>query len=51
MSTNQPYGGYLGLMGRYHTMPVLAAGYGFSTSRGAIVQNQAPLSEEEQAFQ
>ena len=48
VSTNQPYGGYLGLMGRYHTMPVLAAGYGFSTSRGAIVQNHAPLSEEEQ---
>lgn len=48
LPVNQPYGGYLELMGRYHTMPVLAAGYGFSTSRGAVVQNQPPLSEKEQ---
>ena len=48
LSVHQPYGGYLELMGRYHTMPVLAAGYGFSTSRGAVVQNRAPMSEEEQ---
>lgn len=48
LPVNQPYGGYLELIGRYHTMPVLAAGYGFSTSRGAVVQNQAPMSEQEQ---
>lgn len=48
LPVNQPYGGYLELMGRYHTMPVLAAGYGFSTSRGAVVLDRAPLSEEEQ---
>lgn len=48
LPAGQPYGGYLALLGRYHTMPVLAAGYGFSTSRGAIVQGRAPLSEKEQ---
>lgn len=48
LSTGQPYGGYLDLLGQYHTMPVLAAGYGFSTSRGAVVQDQAPLCEQEQ---
>ena len=48
LSTDQPYGGYLELMGRYHTMPILAAGYGFSSGRGAAVRYMAPLSEEEQ---
>lgn len=48
LPAGQPYGGYLDLLGRYHTMPVLAAGYGFSTSRGAVVQGRAPLSEKEQ---
>jgi len=48
LSADQPYGGYLELMGRYHTMPVLAAGYGFSTSRGAVLQDQPPLREREQ---
>lgn len=48
LSTSQPYGGYLELIGRYHTMPVLAAGYGFSTSRGTTVQGKVPLNEKEQ---
>lgn len=48
LPTSQPYGGYLELLARYHTMPVLAAGYGFSSSRGAVVLDQAPLTEEEQ---
>ena len=32
----------------YHTMPVIAAGYGFSSSRGITRQYQLPLTEEEQ---
>lgn len=48
LSTEQPYGGYLELLERYHTMPVLAAGYGFSSSRGTVVQGKAPLTEKEQ---
>lgn len=48
LPTSQPYGGYLELLARYHTMPVLAAGYGFSSSRGAVVLDRAPLTEEEQ---
>ncbi|MEY8386146.1 hypothetical protein AALC17_02480 [Oscillospiraceae bacterium 38-13] len=48
LPTGEAYGGYLTLLGRYHTMPVLAAGYGFSTSRGAVVLDQPPLSEAEQ---
>ena len=48
LPTGQPYGGYLELLARYHTMPVLAAGYGFSSSRGAVVLNRAPLTELEQ---
>ena len=48
LSASQPYGGYLELLARYHTMPVLAAGYGFSTSRGAVVLDRAPLTEREQ---
>lgn len=48
LDTSQPYGGYLELLTRYHTMPVLAAGYGFSSSRGAVVLDRAPLTEEEQ---
>lgn len=48
LDTSQPYGGYLELLARYHTMPVLAAGYGFSSGRGAVVLDRAPLTEEEQ---
>lgn len=48
LPTSQPYGGYLELLARYHTMPVLAAGYGFSSSRGAMELNHTPLTEEEQ---
>lgn len=42
------YGGYLELIAAYHTMPVLAAGYGFSSSRGAVKIDWPPLTEEEQ---
>ncbi len=48
LPTEQPYGGYLKLLTRYHTMPVLAAGYGVSSSRGAVVQDKEPLTEKQQ---
>lgn len=40
------YGGYLDLLSAYHTMPVLLAGYGFSTARGTV--KEEPLTEWEQ---
>lgn len=42
------YGGYLELLSGYHTMPVVAAGYGFSTARVPIAKGKSPLTEEEQ---
>ena len=48
LSTGEPYGGYLELLGRYHTMPVIAAGYGFSSSRGAAALNTPPNDERTQ---
>lgn len=48
IDTQAVYGGYLQLLSAYHTMPVVAAGYGFSTSRGAVIKNQAPLTETQQ---
>ena len=45
---DQPYGGYLELLSRYHTIPVVAAGYGISSGRGAVVRDRAPLTEKEQ---
>lgn len=48
IDTQSAYGGYLQLLSAYHTMPVVAAGYGFSTSRGAVMNNRAPLTETEQ---
>lgn len=44
------YGGYLDLLGAYHTMPVIAAGFGFSSARGATDMEQAPLTEAEQGY-
>lgn len=48
LDTTASYDGYLELLGRYHTMPVVAAGCGFSTARGAVTQGRAPLTEQEQ---
>lgn len=48
LNTGAMYNGYLDLLSRYHTMPVVAAGYGFSTARAAIYEDKAPLTEEEQ---
>lgn len=51
LEENEPYGGYLELLSEYHTMPVVAAGYGVSSARGAAVMGQTPRSEQEQGRQ
>ena len=48
LPTQELYGGYLELLSRYHTMPVIAAGYGFSSSRGATLLNTSPNDERTQ---
>lgn len=48
LDTSDIYHGYLNLLGAYHTMPVIAAGYGFSTSRAALYEGQEPLTEQQQ---
>lgn len=48
LNTDGFYGGYLQLLQRYHTIPVIAAGYGFSSSRGATKKDVPPLTEQEQ---
>lgn len=46
------YGGYLTLMARHHTMPVLAFRYGISSARGVISEaSDGPLTEREQGEQ
>lgn len=44
----QPYGGYLALLAKYHSMPLVAAGYSFSSARGTVAEDQPPLTEREQ---
>ena len=48
LDTSDLYRGYLDLLGKYHTMPVIAAGYGFSTSRVPIWEDEYPLTERQQ---
>ena len=42
------YSGYLKLLSRYHTVPVAAVGFGFSSARGAILEGSEPMTEQEQ---
>jgi len=42
------YDGYLDLLARYHSMPVIATGFGFSTSRAPYIMDRLPLTEREQ---
>ncbi len=42
------YGGYLTLLARYHTMPVISSGYGISSARGVSRMDEEPLTEREQ---
>ena len=48
LDTTAIYNGYLELLGRYHTIPVVAAGFGFSTARAPVYEGEAPLTEQEQ---
>ena len=41
LSTGEPYGGYLELLGRYHTMPVIAAGNTSGTISSRIARTTA----------
>ena len=42
------YHGYLQLLDRYHTLPVVAAGFGYSTARAPIYEGEPPLNEQQQ---
>jgi len=42
------FNGYLDLLARYHSMPVIAAGVGFSSSRAPHIMDRDPLTEREQ---
>ena len=48
LDTAAVYNGYLELLGRYHAIPVVAAGFGFSTARAPVYEDEAPLTEQEQ---
>ncbi len=48
VDTAQIYDGYLDLLSSYHTMPVLAVSYGFSSARGATKMGESPLTEQQQ---
>lgn len=48
LDTDSLYEGYLDLLARYHTMPVLCSGYGVSSARGITRDTQVPLTETEQ---
>lgn len=48
LDTSDIYCGYLDLLGKYHSIPVIAAGYGFSTSRVPVFEGEDPLNEREQ---
>ncbi len=48
LDRSDTYNGYLDLLAKYHSMPVVAAGYGFSSSRAPIYENEPPLNEIEQ---
>lgn len=47
LDSDGPYGGYLHLLARYHTMPVVVS-FGISSARGAIRMGEEPLTEREQ---
>ena len=47
LKTDVKYGGYLELLDRYHTMPMIAC-FGISSSRGVLMDDQLPLTEAEQ---
>ncbi len=48
LDTSAVYSGYLDLLARYHSIPVVAAGFGFSTARTPVYEGEEPLTEQEQ---
>lgn len=42
------YDGYLEVLRQHHTMPLVAAGFGFSSARGTVKENTPPLTEAQQ---
>lgn len=42
---------YLEAVASHHTVPVIAAGFGISTARGAALENEPPVTEHEQGEQ
>jgi len=42
------YNGYLDLLAQYHSMPVIATGFGFSSGRAPQRMDEPPMSEREQ---
>ena len=50
LDTTTYLNGYLGFLSRYHTMPLIVADYGFSTSRGITEPEDKPLTEYEQGI-
>jgi len=42
------FDGYLDLLARYHNMPVIATGFGFSSSRAPHIMERSPLTEQDQ---
>jgi len=42
------YNGYLDLLAQYHSMPVIATGFGFSTGRAPSRMDEPPLNEQQQ---
>lgn len=48
LDTSDYYNGYMDLLAKYHSIPVVAAGFGFSTARAPIYEGEEPLTEQEQ---
>jgi hypothetical protein len=48
IDTSTIYDGYLDFLRQYHSMPVVAVGFGVSSSRGTEVLDRPPLTELEQ---
>jgi len=42
------FDGYLDLLARYHSMPVIATGFGFSSGRAPYMMDRPPLNERQQ---
>jgi len=48
LDTNCDFNGYMDLLTRYHTMPVVAVGFGISTSRTPTRMDDTPYNERQQ---